>query len=158
MSRTPVLLACLFALSTPAMAGKKSKDKNKDKSASAEEAPASVDTQLPDDNTSKKFGDALMAAEITDFRPVDNVGAKFVYSTMSFDAGNTWRADGYVEIQDERMECVESGAWSIEPAESNTVATVSWTVDKTDCAGRDAGQATRAQVTIEKNGISALFR
>jgi len=158
MSRTPVLLACLFALSAPAMAGKKSKDKNKDNSASTEQAAESVDTQLPDDNTSKKFGEALMAAEISNFKPVDNVGAKFVYATMSFDAGNTWRAEGYVEIQDERMECVESGAWSLEPATSNTVGTVSWTVDKTDCAGRDAGQESRAQVTIEKNGISALFR
>ena len=158
MSRTPVLLACLFALSAPAMAGKKSKDKNKEKSAATDQAAESVDTQLPDDSASKKFGAALIAAEISNFKPVDNVGAKFVYSTMSFDAGNAWRAEGYVEIQDERMECVESGAWSLEPATSNTVGTVAWSVDKTDCAGRDPGQETRAQITIEKTGISALFR
>lgn len=160
MRRTALALASLLALSGPALAGKKDKKKKGDDDDAAETSEAAaVPTELPDGADSAKFADKLMGLAIADFKPVDNVGATFVYSTMSFDAGNTWKARGYVEIADERMECSESGTWSMEPADSATVATVSWKVEKTDCAGREAGSNTRAQLTLGKDGIDeALFR
>ena len=45
-------------------------------------------------------------------------------------------AQGYVEAMDERMECAESGDWSVE-VNSKSVATIAWTVGETSCVGRD---------------------
>jgi len=158
MKSTVTLLTALsFLIAGPALAGKK---KKKDAAApEGIEAPAAAVPTTPDDATSKKFGAKLMDAALSNFSPADTGGAKFKYDKMVFQPDNTWKADGWVEFDEEKMECVESGKWSMEPAESDKVATVSWTVEKTDCAGRDAGAEVRAQLTLSKDGrIDAKFR
>ena len=149
-----LLVACALLLPSTALAGKNKKDKGEEEAA-AEAAP---EPTTPGDAASKKFAEGLVDATIQNFNPTDAQGATFVYVTMSFLPDNTWKAKGYVEIIDERMECAESGTWTMEPAESDTVATVNWTVDKTDCGGRDAGEKTRAQVTLQNGTIDVLFR
>ena len=114
--------------------------------------PAAAVPTTPDDANSKKFGALLVSATQADFKPTDSAGAKFLYSTLNFGADNNWLAKGYVEMDGERMDCTETGTWSMEPAESDKVATVTWKVDKTDCAGRDAGQTSRAKMTLDKSG------
>ena len=158
MSRTlPTILAASLLLGGTALAGKKKKDKGAD-AAPAPKAAAAVPT-TPDDAASKKFGAKLMSSTLRNFRPSDAGGATFQYDTMNFAADNTWNAAGWVEFDDEKMECTESGKWTMEAAESDKVANVTWTVDKTDCAGRDAGSEVRAQLTLAKDGsIDAKFR
>ncbi len=153
--RTALLLAASFALAGPALAKKK---KGGDDAPASADTPAAAAPSTPDDKNSQKFGAALVAVNIENWSPSDGGGAKFSYTTMSFNADNSWNANGYVEIADERMECTEAGGWTMEPADSATVATVNWTVDKTDCPGRDAGKENRAVITIGKSGIEARFR
>jgi len=160
MKSTVTTLAALSLLvAGPALAGKKKKkDKGDEATAAAAPAGPSVPT-TPDDGNSKKFGAKLMSASLNNFSPADTGGAKFKYDTMTFAADNTWKAAAWVEFDEEKMECTESGKWTMEPAESDKVATVAWTVDKTDCAGRDAGAEVRAQLTLSKDGsIDAKFR
>ena len=111
--RVPAALcgALALALVSPVALAKKKKKKGDDAPAAEAAAPA---TNVPDDGDSKKFADALMAAKIEGFRPTDGEGAKFEYDTLSFDAGNTWKAAGFVEIMDEKMECSSPapGPWS----------------------------------------------
>ena len=152
--RTIAALSLLIAGS--ALAGKK---KKKDAPTSDEAPAAAAAPTTPDDPTSKKFGAKLVEATLKNFSPADTGGAKFQYATMVFQADNSWKADAWVEFDDEKMECVESGKWTMEAADSDKVATVAWTVDKTDCAGRDAGAEVRAQLTLSKDGnIDAKFR
>lgn len=153
----PALAALSLVAAGPALAGKK---KNKDKEASSAPAAASKAVPTtPDDAASKKFGANLMDATLRNFRPNDTGGAKFQYDAMTFAADNTWKAAAWVEFDDEKMECTEKGSWTMEAAESDKVATVSWKVDTTDCAGRDAGAEVRAQLTLSKDGsIDAKFR
>lgn len=155
-ARTSLLLAASLAFAGPALAGKK---KKKDKGGDAPAAAAaSAVPDTPDDKNSKKFGEALVAVSISNWSPSDGGGAKFEYTTLSFNADNSWKGEGYVEIADERMECTETGKWSMDTAESATTATVTWTLDQTDCPGRESGGETRAVVTVTKSGIDAKFR
>ena len=150
------MTALAFLFAGPALAGKKKKDKAPP---AAEAAPAAAVPTTPDDANSKKFGGKLLKSTLRNFSPADTGGAKFKYDAMTFAADNTWKADAWVEFDDEKMECTESGSWTMEPAESDKVATVQWKVDKTDCAGRDAGAEVRAQLTLSKDGsIDAKFR
>ena len=118
-----------------------------------------ADADVPDDAQSKAFALTLISADTTDFSPSDASGAKFEYTRFSFRGDNTWVAEGYVEAMDERMDCTESGTWSMSAAESANKASMNWTVTKTNCAGRDNGSETRVLVTVGKSGIeSAMFR
>ncbi len=148
MSRSLLALLALGALALPASA--LAKKKKEEAAAPAAETAAVPNT--PDDANSKKFGALLVSATQTEFKPTDSSGAKFRYATLNFGGDNTWSAKGYVEMDGERMDCAESGTWSIEAAESATVAPLTWKVDKTDCAGRTAGDSTRAIVTLDKSG------
>lgn len=153
LNRALLLALASFLFAGPALGKKKKKDKD------AAESPAATATpDVPDDGNSKKFASQLIETAIANFSPSDGGGATFKYSTLAFVGDNTWKADAYIEIQDERMECVESGGWTMEPAESSTVGTVTWKVESTDCPGRESGGQTRALLTLSKSGIDAIFR
>ena len=112
---------------------------------------------LPDG--AKPFATALVSNATQNFTPTDSDGAVFEYTTLTFRGDGSWRAEGYVEAMDERMECVEAGTWTIDEASSTTVGTIAWVVSETSCVGRDNGTETRAEVTVGGSGIqSALFR
>lgn len=112
---------------------------------------------LPDG--AKAFATALVSNATQNFAPTDSDGAVFEYTTLQFRGDGSWRAEGYVEAMDERMECVEAGTWSIDEASSATVGTIAWVVSETSCVGRENGTETRAEVTVGGSGIqSALFR
>lgn len=143
-----MLLASLFALA--ACGGEKAAPANAG-SAPVEAAPEAA-TNIPGDADSKAFAKRLLALEVKDFKASDGAGASFVYTLFKFNPDNTWTADGYVEMDFERMECRESGTWTMDAASSASSADVNWTVAKTNCAGRDAGQETRALVTISDKG------
>jgi hypothetical protein len=154
LSRMLLLATVALLFAAPAMARKK-----KDKDPSVEPAAVEQSTpDVPDDANSKKFASSLIKTAIENFTPSDASGATFKYAKMTFSGDNQWTADAFVEIQDERMECVERGGWTLEPAESASVGTVSWKVEQTDCPGREAGSTTRAEFTISKSGVDAVFR
>jgi len=153
-----VLLTAALTFGGTALAGKKNKKGKDDAAAPAPKAAAAVPA-TPDDAASKKFGAKLVTASLLNFRPSDAGGATFQYDKMTFGADNTWTAAGWVEFDDEKMECTEAGKWTMEAADSDKVANVTWTVDKTDCAGRESGSEVRAQLTLSKDGtIDAKFR
>jgi hypothetical protein len=127
--------------------------------APAAAAAAKLTMDLPDDAASRGFAETLIGGATADFAPTDADGAAFEYTMLKFRGDGSWHAEGYVEAMDERMECTESGTWTMNAADSKTVATVAWTVNDTTCVGRDKGTETRAQLTISKSGIeSAMFR
>jgi len=117
----------------------------------AENTPAASDV-VPDDKASQAFAERLFATTLTNFRPIDSSGADFRYNSFQLKPDGSWNADGVVEIADESMECVESGTWSMDPAETNDTASVGWVVDKTNCAGRESGTEHRIRLTIDKGG------
>lgn len=117
----------------------------------AAEAPISSDV-VPADKASQAFAERLFKTTLSDFRPIDSTGADFIYNSFSLKPDGNFDAKGVVIIADETMECAETGTWSMDPAESNDTASVSWTVDKTNCAGREAGAEHRILLTIDKSG------
>ena len=123
----------------------------------AAESGPKISMSVPDGG--KPFVTQLIGSTTTDFAPTDSDGAAFKYTRLQFRGDGTWAAEGYVEAMDEKMECAESGTWSVEDVSSKTVATINWTLGDTSCVGRDKGAETRAQVTVGSSGIQqALFR
>lgn len=132
-----VLLAACGEKAPPANAG----------SASSESAPANV-SGAPSDGASQSFARALVGLDIKDFSASGAAGATFVYRSFRFNPDGTFAADGFVKIEDESMDCRESGTWAMDPADSATVASVSWKVADTNCAGRESGAETRAKIDL----------
>jgi len=145
MTRVSLIL-CLAAIGC----GKKD-------TATAAPVQAEVKPETPADANSEKFAAALIGLNITGFRPMDAGAGKFVYETLSFEADNSWRADGYIEIAGETMECAESGSWAMEPAESASIAVMTWTVGSTDCINMTEGDR-RYRVTLSGDDISVEAR
>ncbi|GEM_PF-1984568 len=152
----PVLLVCAAVL-TLACGEKKDPASSADaaQDAPAEDIQEASDT-LPQDKASQAFAKALVGLEITRFTPTDDGVLK--YDTLSFGADATWSANAAVEIMDERMECTEGGAWSMEPATSDTNAAITWSVDSTNCAGREPGDVQRALVELGAGSFDVSFR
>ena len=130
---------------------------NKTPATTAAPAQAAVKPDTPGDANSEKFAMKLLAMNITNFRPMSTGSGRFIYSTLQFQGDNTWRGEGYIEIAGERMDCVESGTWSMEPAESATIAVMTWTVASTDCINQEEGDR-RYRVTIQGNDLSVENR
>jgi len=114
-------------------------------------APASG-PEIPGDADSKKFADKLMGLTITDWAPEDSGEVEFKYTKLTFAGDNTWQAVAYVAIQDETVDCKETGTWSMDPAESATTAGMIWSIVKTTCPGREAGRDLRLQMTVLNDG------
>ena len=155
MNRCLALLA--LALIVPSTAD--AKKKKKDVTAETEEAAPEVKPDVPADKNSESFADALVGLTIDRFSPTDSAsGAKFLYTSLSFNADNTWRAEGYVEMMDEKMECPEVGTWSMDPAESDSKAAINLTINTTDCVSRETGHVSRYLATIEGGAIDVSYR
>lgn len=153
MNRIALFVALMLA--SPAAFAKKKKHRTAD-TTSVSAPPA---TDAPSDANSKKFLARLLATAIHDFRPVDSGSVDFRYTELHFMAGNTWQAKGYVAVEDEKMDCSESGTWMMDPADSADTATISWKVDETDCPGRNPGESVRVKMTIDQKGaVSVKFR
>ena len=114
----PISLALTCALLTLACGEKKAPASSGD---AAEEAPSeqTAANDLPGDKASQAFGDALADLEIARFAPTDD--GVLIYDSLSFERSGTWTAAAAVEVMDERMECTESGSWTMDPAESAPV-------------------------------------
>ncbi len=126
----------------------------------AAEPVAAINANIPQDANSQSFAKALLGLNITNFRPSDAMGgAVLTYSSLSFRPDGSWHAAGQVAIGEDSMECNEQGSWSMEPADQATTATMTWSVETTDCAGRKAGTEQRVQMSILANGqYKVLFR
>ena len=149
------MLATIITLASLTACGEKTP------AATAAAAPTSsqLSMTIPDGGKAKAFAMAIIGSPTQSFSPSDNDGATFEYTQLAFRGDGSWMAEGYVEAMDERMECAEGGSWSIEEVENASTALISWTVNDTDCVGRDNGTKTRAKVTVGKAGIeSAHFR
>jgi hypothetical protein len=136
---------------------KKNKGGDSEPEAKTEAASNEVSGDIPNDGTSKKFAKQLTSTSISNFSP-DAQGLN--YKTMTFNSDNTWKADAVVSVMDEEMECLESGTWKMDPANSNTVSNMNWTIDTTDCPTRQAPMELRVEVTIVSSeaGIHVNFR
>lgn len=121
---------------------------------------ATLSMPLPGGPDAKKFAQNLVDAEIADFKPAGVGGSvQFVYESLDFSGDGSWTAKAAVEANFESIPCVESGSWTIEDAESATAGTITWTVARTNCAMREAGETTRGAVTLGKGtGFSVAFR
>ena len=135
----------------------KGKDAKSTSNTTEEAASSSVSGDIPNDANSKKFAKQLTSTSISNFSP-DAEG--LTYKTMTFNGDNTWKADAVVSVMDEEMECEESGTWTMDPASSNTVSNMNWTIDATDCPTRQAPMNLRVEVTLVKTaaGINVNFR
>jgi hypothetical protein len=137
------------------------KDKEKTSTAAAAEAKATPPptANVPDDATSKAFAEKLQSMDVQGFSPSSAAGGNIVYTHLKFREEGVWAATGYVEAQDEKMDCSETGTWTMEPATSESTATMTWKTQTTDCVGREAGGEQRMLVTLkEDNKIEADYR
>ena len=82
------------------------------------------------------------------------------YTSITFNADNTFRADGLVSVMDEEMDCIETGTWNMDAASSETTANMDWTITATDCPSRQAPIQLRLQLVLTgtEAGINGNFR
>jgi hypothetical protein len=136
------------------------KDKEKSNTAAAStEAKPKVVANVPEDANSKAFAEKLQAMDIQDFKPSSGGGGEITYTHLKFREEGVWAATGYVEAQDEKMDCSETGTWTMEPATSQSTATMVWKTSTTDCVGREPGGEQRVLVTLkDDNKIDVDYR
>lgn len=150
------MLLCSMLLMLSPVNAKKGDTSASPTNADETSAPSpEIQAEIPNDGDSKKFAKSLIALTIKNFRPISDA---LVYETLTFNPDNTWTTEASVEIMDEKMECVESGTWAMDPAESAKVASMTWTVNSTDCPAREAPQDIRLKVTIQGENIQVAFR
>ena len=125
-------------------------DKADTATAAPDAAPAKSEF-IPDDKLSQQFGERLMEANLVNFKAVEGSDAELVYTSFTFAPDGRWQAQGAVEIADETMECTEAGTWTMDPAESETTASMTWVLAKTNCAGRSPGEQ-RVRLSLLKDG------
>jgi len=134
-------------------------DKEPTKTAAAAEAKPTPVAHVPDDANSKAFAEKLASMDIQGFSPSSAAGGDIVYTHLKFRDEGVWAATGYVEAQDEKMDCSETGTWTMEPATSQSTATMTWKTSTTDCIGREPGGEQRMLVTLkDDNKIDADYR
>jgi len=131
--------------------------KKEKKEASSEANPSEnqVKANVPNDSNSKKFAKHLFSTEFTNFSPE---GDGFEYTKLRFKKDNTWAADAAIILDDEEMDCIESGTWSMEAAQSVTTAALTWKITATDCPAREAGGTIRIIATLDGQTIDAKYR
>jgi hypothetical protein len=114
---------------------------------------------VPDDDNAKAFARNLVTHKATDIRPMDNGEMSFIYKSLTFTAENNgWMADAVVGQGQDSLPCQELGDWKIESADSETSATMVWTLNKTTCAGRAPNNVMRVKVTIVNGNYDVAFR
>lgn len=128
-------------------------DKEPTSTAAPAEAAEAAPTNVPGDKASQDFAAKLFSANLGNFRPVDAAsGATLVYDSFTFKPDGTWAANGKVTAADEAMECMEHGTWTLDAAEDANTAPMTWTLAKTNCAGREPGTEARVRLTLLKDG------
>lgn len=112
---------------------------------------------VPADKTSQAFADQLLKTTGKGFSP-NAMG--LTYTSITFNADNTFRADGLVSVMDEEMDCIETGTWNMDAASSETTANMDWTITSTDCPSRQAPIQLRLQLVLTgtEAGINGNFR
>lgn len=114
---------------------------------------AAMTAEMPDTDDARTFAGKLVDTTVTDWAPVSSGGgARFEYTSLTFLPTGRWAAEAFFEADFEKMECKEAGTWAIENADDARTATMVWTVEKTNCAGRDNGHEQRVQMIIPKAG------
>lgn len=129
--------------------------------AATDGAPAeeSIDgAKIPDDKTSKAFAQRLVKFDAKDFKPTDAAGARFVYKTVDFRGDNTWWAIAEMSAAGETIECKEQGKWEMDPATDEHTASMTWTLDRTTCAGRPESDVMRLKVEVKDGDYRIVFR
>ncbi|MED5370367.1 MAG: hypothetical protein VX899_05080 [Myxococcota bacterium] len=149
MLTLPLLIASLFTACG---------EKEATETAAPAEAATTESSVVPADKNSQAFAESLFAEDFEGMKPVEGDGVVLTYKRLSFNPDGSWKAEGVVEVMDEGMECVESGSWSMEPADSKSVGTVSWDLEKTNCAGRESGGTTRAEFSFDGGDYSMKMR
>ncbi len=122
------------------------------KEASVQAAAEVVGPQVPDDASSRKFAEKLLALQILNWSPSDGGAVQFMYNTLTFKRDNTWQADANVSILDEEMACQEGGTWAMDPAQSDNTAFVDVAVEKSTCPGREPPTTIRIEANILGDG------
>ena len=113
---------------------------------------------VPADGTSQNFAKKLTGLSISNFNPEDTGSLKLKYITLDFRTDGSWSADASMtDPFDEATPCTEAGSWSMEAAESATAATVTWSLQETNCIARSAGGEIRAKLVIGKGGSIEAF-
>jgi hypothetical protein len=113
---------------------------------------------VPEDSTSQSYAKKLTGLDIQNIVPEDTGVLKLKYIALEFRTDGSWSADATMtDSFDEATPCTESGPWTMEPAESATEATLTWSVSVTNCIGRSAGGEARAKFVIGKGGKVDIF-
>lgn len=152
------MLPTALALATVLACGGKKAAPEAAAAPTATETRGGLTGDYPSDAASQAFATSLIGLTIENFAAVDGVGAKVMMTSLRFAGDNTWGASGYVDAGEERMECAERGTWTMDPASSRTEATITWTVESTDCIGRESGTQVRALLTINGDDVAIAFR
>ncbi|MCO4746289.1 MAG: hypothetical protein KC912_15940 [Proteobacteria bacterium] len=153
------LIPLLFALSVTGCGKKSAPTASADAPAPAP-ASATISVSMPGGGNAKAFAKNLIDLDITNWKPTGSGSSvQFIYKTLDFKSDGTWAADASVEANFEEIPCAESGTWAIADAESAQIGTITWTLAKTNCAMREAGEESRGQVTMGKGtGFAVAFR
>lgn len=107
----------------------------------------------------RAFVAKLVELGVSDWAVADD-GAAVMYVPVTFADDGTFQATVSVLVGAEPFACTESGTWSLDDdtATSASVGNVNFEMSTTDCAGRNAPESWRAELTVDGDDITAEMR
>ena len=159
--RTALTIALSLTLASLGACKKEAPEAAASSNASASRsASAAVTAEMPDSKEARNFANKLVETTVTNWEPTSSGSdTKFEYLSMTFQPDGTWGADAELEASFEKIPCKESGKWSIIEMSGSNSATMSWTIDSTNCPMREANQELRIQMELPKaNDWQISFR
>ena len=123
----------------------------------AAEEPAAPKSRFSGDT--KAFFDELQRIGVSTWTVADD-GAAVVYEAVEFAEDGAFSADVTVRIGEEPFTCRESGTWALDRdrASSASVGLMNFEMTETNCAGREAPQSWRAELTITDDDVLIELR
>lgn len=115
-----------------------------------------ITAEMPDTPEARAFAARLIETELTGLNPTG--ASEFQFEKMTFSPEGTYEADARLEVGGEAADCEEVGTWRIDEM-ADAGAIMEWTVTKTTCANRSAGEQTRVELALMEDGrYKAAFR
>lgn len=144
------LLSTLVIAATVLACGKKAPP---EAPADDDDEAQAITAEMPDTPEARKYARRLVDTTVSNWQAAGGAtGAVVNYTALTFAPDGTWSAEAMFEADFEEIECKETGTWTIAAADSAETATMEWHLGKTSCPAREAGETTRVEMTLFRNG------
>lgn len=118
------------------------------------EPKAEMAVEMPREPAAMKLAERLVADGLSGVNPS---GSSDFSMAFTFQPNGHWAGKGHAELGGESLDCEETGTWKIDTMEGEQ-GIVQWSIVRTNCPNRTAGDMQRALVGFQGKEATISFR